>query len=121
MSSNRNTETRAPLGANRRADGAWEFLVWAPKRQNLAVHLLSPQDRFLPMAKDRCGYHQAVVSDLDPHSRYFYQLDGAEERPDPASRFQPEGVHGSSEIFDLDAFPWTDAHWKAPSLKDSIF
>src|SRR3984957_7213085 len=116
-----NPESRTPLGANRRADGAWDFLVWAPKKQSVALHLFGPNDRFVSMIKDQCGHHHVVVSDLEPHSRYMYQLDGADERPDPASRFQPEGVHGASEIFDLDAFQWSDAQWKAPSLKDSIY
>ncbi len=73
------------------------------------------------MIKNRCGYHQAIVSDIEPSSRYVYQLDGLQEYPDPASRFQPEGVHGPSEIVDLGAFQWTDANWKAPSLEESIF
>ena len=41
-----NTSTRIPLGANRRTDGAWEFSVWAPKRQKVAVHLLGPRETF---------------------------------------------------------------------------
>ncbi len=116
-----NLHNPALLGANKRAEGIWDFLVWAPKRQNASLHLLGPNDRFLSMTKDQCGYHHAAVPNLDPHTRYFYRLEGTEERPDPASRFQPEGVHGPSEIFDLDAFVWTDAQWKAPSLKDSIY
>jgi maltooligosyltrehalose trehalohydrolase len=109
------------LGANRRADGAWEFLVWAPGKHRVALHLFGSPERFLPMVEDRCGYHQVLVSDLDPHSRYVYQLDDAREFPDPASRFQPDGVHGPSEIVDLGAFQWTDAGWKGPSLEETIF
>ena len=116
-----NAECRVPLGANRRADGAWEFSVWAPGRQKVAVHLIGSPDRFVPMTKDHCGYHQVLVSDIEPHSRYVYQLDDAHEYPDPASRFQPEGVHGPSEIVYLAAFQWTDANWSAPKLEESIF
>lgn len=115
------TDSRAPLGANRRADGAWEFLVWAPGRQKVAVHLFGSHDRFIPMTKDQFGFHQVLVSDIKPHSRYVYQLDDLQEYPDPCSRFQPDGVHGPSEIIDLNEFQWTDANWRAPSLEESVF
>ena len=114
-------ESRVPLGANRQADGAWEFLVWAPGRKKVAVHLLGSRDRFIPMTKNQFGYHQVLVSDIEPQSRYVYQLDDLQEYPDPASRFQPDGVHGPSEIIDLASFQWTDATWRAPSLEESVF
>lgn len=116
-----NAESRVPLGAIRQADGAWEFSVWAPGRQKVAVHLFGLRDHFIPMNRDPFGYHQILVRDLEPKSRYLYQLDGLQEYPDPASRFQPEGVHGPSEMVDLAAFRWTDANWKAPRLDESIF
>jgi maltooligosyltrehalose trehalohydrolase len=116
-----NAEGRVALGANRRTAGAWQFSVWAPDRQMVSVHLLGSRDRFIPMTKNLCGYHQVLVSEIEPPSRYVYQLDGLQEFPDPASRFQPDGVHGPSEIIDLSAFQWTDANWRAPSLEESIF
>ena len=116
-----NAESGTALGANRRTDGAWEFSVWAPGRQKVAVHLFGSHDRFIPMTKNHCGYHQALVSDIELPSRYIYQLDDLQEFPDPASRFQPDGVHGPSEIVDLSAFQWSDADWRAPSLEESIF
>jgi maltooligosyltrehalose trehalohydrolase len=112
---------RVPLGATRRADGSCEFLVWAPAIQNVAVHLFGSRDRFLPLTKMDFGYHHAVASDIEPQSRYLYRLDDLQEYPDPASRFQPEGVHKPSEIMELNASQWTDANWKAPSLAESIF
>ena len=73
------------------------------------------------MTRNDCGYHQVLVTDVEPRSRYVYQLDGSKEYPDPASRFQPDGVHGPSEIVDLAAFQWTDAEWRAPGLAESVF
>ena len=116
-----NLDSRVPLGANRRADGDWEFSVWAPERHKIAIHLLGTHERFIPMTKNQCGYYQGHLSDIEPESRYVYQLDDLQEYPDPASRFQPDGVHGPSEIIDLVAFQWTDANWRAPSLQESIF
>src|ERR1700692_4680313 len=116
-----NADSRAALGANRQTDGAWEFSVWAPDRQKVALHIFGSRDRFIPMNKDSCGYHQVLVSDIEPQSRYVYRLDDIQEHPDPASRFQPDGVHGPSEIFDLAAFQWTDTNWRPPSLEESVF
>jgi maltooligosyltrehalose trehalohydrolase len=109
------------LGANRLSGGAWEFVVWAPDREKVAVHLFGPRERCIDMTKDRWGYHQALINDIEIQSRYLYRLDDLQEFPDPASKFQPDGVHGPSETVDLAAFHWTDANWKAPSLEDSIF
>ena len=116
-----NTENRVPLGATRRADGAWEFLLWAPNRQKVALHVLDSRNRFIPMVKDRCGYHHVALHDIESASRYVYRLDDLQEYPDPASRFQPDGVHGPSEITDLTSFPWTDVNWRPPRLEDSVF
>jgi maltooligosyltrehalose trehalohydrolase len=73
------------------------------------------------MNRNPFGYHHALVDELDPHSRYLYRLDDSQEYPDPASRFQPDGVHKPSEIVDLTAFSWSDADWKPPALEKSIF
>jgi len=114
-------DDQLPLGANRQPGGAWEFVVWAPDREKVAAHLVGPRERCLAMTKDRWGYHQVLADDIEPQTRYLYRLDDSHEYPDPASRFQPEGVHGPSEIVDLAAFHWTDADWKAPSIEESIF
>jgi maltooligosyltrehalose trehalohydrolase len=71
------------------------------------------------MERDDLGYWRSV-SDAQPGAKYFYRLDGDRERPDPASRFQPEGVHGPSEIVDVQGFRWTDAQWKAPALDETV-
>ena len=114
-------ENHIQLGANCRADEVWEFCVWAPTQEKIALHIIGPHDRIMPMEKIGGGYHYARVSDLPPGARYFYRLDNSSEYPDPASRFQPEGVHGPSEAVDLTAFPWTDSAWRAPALVQSIF
>jgi maltooligosyltrehalose trehalohydrolase len=96
--------------------------VWAPARKSVGVHLFTgSNDRYVPMAKDEDGYHGVLVGDLEPGSRYLYRLDDTEEHPDPASRFQPDGVHRPSEIIDLSTFNWTDAGWQAPSLEETVF
>ena len=61
--------------------------------------LSSPQD-FLAPLQEEGGYHQAVLEGVGPGSLYFFRLEGEKERPDPASRFQPQGVHGPSQVMD---------------------
>lgn len=64
---------------------------------------------YIPMEPTPDGYWQAVAS-VDDGARYFYRLNGVSDRPDPASRFQPEGVHGPSQIVG-DDFAWEDQAW----------
>lgn len=108
------------LGANRLADGRWEFLLWAPNARSVSLHLLHNSE-LLAMAPLSRGYFHRTVENLEPGTRYFLQLDGARELPDPASRFQPEGVHGPSEVVDLNQFQWTDQNWQGRTLERSIF
>ena len=57
------------------------------------------------------GYFEADVADVKAGARYAYILDGKQQRPDPASRSQPAGVHGPSEVVDPGRFEWTDVQW----------
>jgi maltooligosyltrehalose trehalohydrolase len=112
-------ETR--VGAHRLPDGSWEFLLWAPEARAVSLHLVRGSGESLPMEPLADGYHRATLKTLDQGADYFYQLDRGRELPDPASRFQPQGVHGPSRIVDLDAFRWTDHNWKGTALERSIF
>jgi maltooligosyltrehalose trehalohydrolase len=109
------------IGATRLPDGSWQFVVWAPDHESIELHLPHNEPSFLNMDKDELGYHQAVVKGAKPGTRYTYRFDGVRERPDPASRFQPEGVHGPSMLVDVPSFSWTDANWMGRELEDSVF
>jgi maltooligosyltrehalose trehalohydrolase len=112
----------APIGINLGATlldaDRCEFRVWAPQRERVELHLVAPRERRVPLKKDRGGYYSAVVDDCAEGTRYFYTLDG-QDRPDPASRHQPEGVHGPSEVVGRD-FDWNDAGWKGVALEDYV-
>src|ERR1700722_17830353 len=109
------------LGASRLSDSQWAFMLWAPAKKQMSVHLLGPKDRLVPMEKDKRGYHCAVVDKLAPATQYLYRLDDARDLPDPASRFQPEGVHGASQLVDTGSFEWSDQQWTGIDLERSIF
>ncbi|MGH9712754.1 MAG: malto-oligosyltrehalose trehalohydrolase [Candidatus Acidiferrales bacterium] len=108
------------LGANISQDGGCNFLVWAPWVQTVCLHLLSPLNRFVPMHREENGYFHLHLSDVPSGALYLYQLDNGEERPDPASRFQPQGVHGPSEVVDS-RFDWEDESWHGMELQNFVF
>ena len=108
------------LGATPLGDGRCRFLVYAPKADQVEVRLLSPQKRTVSLERDERGYHHGVAEDVPPGALYLYRLDGEKERPDPASRFQPRGVHGPSQVVDRNAFPWEDGEWTGLPLESYI-
>ncbi len=108
------------IGANYSRNGISEFTVWAPLIQDAAVKLLSKPERLIPMEKDESGYWKTVVDNVPPGSLYLYSLDGEKERPDPASFFQPHGVHKPSQLVDHSTFKWQDSGWKGIRLSEMI-
>ena len=108
-----------PLGATYVGEGRCHFLVWAPKAERAEVHIVGSNDRMIAMDRWERGYHEVLSEGVTPGTRYFYRLNGQAEWPDPASRFQPEGVHGPSQVVDL-FFDWKDAGWSGLDLADYI-
>ena len=72
------------------------------------------------MERGEKGFFGVRVEDARPGALYFYRLDDREERPDPASRFQPRGVHGPSQVVDA-RFDWNDRSWKGLELREFVF
>ena len=101
---------RPTLGAVA-APGKTIFRVWAPQAQTADLVLDDASDPVRPLASEPGGYFAAAWADLPPGSRYRFRLDGAAPLPDPASRWQPDGVHGASAVVDPAGFPWTDEAW----------
>jgi len=86
----------------------------------VSLHVLDG-DNTIPLQPRAHGYHRANVNALQAGARYLYRLEDGRELPDPASRFQPEGVHNPSALVDTESFRWTDHNWKGIRLEDSIF
>jgi len=106
------------LGPTFSEDGRCQFLVWAPYARKAEVCFPDPKLPPLTLERDASGYHR-ITADVAPGTQYFYRLDGEKQRPDPASRFQPQGVHGPSEIVDP-RFDWEDDAWRGIPLHDYI-
>ncbi|MRR58416.1 MAG: malto-oligosyltrehalose trehalohydrolase [Deltaproteobacteria bacterium] len=100
------------IGARYLGNGRCEFVVWAPGAGRVELKLSSPPHRILAMERYAKGYWRTIADDVPPGSRYLFRLDNGKELPDPASLFQPEGVHAPSQVVDHDAFSWEDAGWR---------
>jgi maltooligosyltrehalose trehalohydrolase len=107
------------LGALYRGEDGCGFSVWAPLSETVEVYMLSPRERMIPLEKTDDGYFEGVGEDVTPGSLYLYRLTGGIERPDPVSRYQPEGVHGPSQVIDP-AFPWEDVERPDICLDDYV-
>jgi maltooligosyltrehalose trehalohydrolase len=105
------------LGATTVADRV-RFRVWAPTVTSVEVELVDAGAIKMPLQRDG-EYFQGLVS-AAPGDRYWYWLDGTVRRPDPASRFQPEGVHGPSQVVAADCSIWSDNGWKGIPLDEYI-
>jgi maltooligosyltrehalose trehalohydrolase len=111
--------------------GAWavgsskvHFRVWAPYAKRVSVDLVGQAQVPIqpPVLMKPCerGYYEATVLGIEPGARYRYVLDGQKACPDPASRFQADGVHGPSAVIDPDAFLWSDHNWSGVPLQRFI-
>ena len=114
------TPVAQPIGALVTGSSQVTFRTWAPWVKTLAVEILGNQPEIVPMQPQPFGYWETTVSNIGVGTRYQYVLHEKLKRPDPASRFQPEGVHGPSEVVDPLAFTWTDQEWKGLPLADYI-
>ena len=106
-----------PLGAVP-AGGTTTFCVWAPDAARVEVVFEAGTHADVELARDRHGYF--VGSAPIESGLYKYRVDGDGPWPDPCSRFQPHGVHGSSKIVDPAAFDWTDAGWRGARLHGQV-
>ncbi|MGD9577147.1 MAG: malto-oligosyltrehalose trehalohydrolase [Syntrophorhabdus sp.] len=117
------TGTRLPIEIGARMIGSDKasFKVWAPYAPKLSVKIFSRKTtQSITLKKERNGYFSGSAENVRNGDRYYYKFGDGRELPDPVSRFQPEGVHGPSQIIDPLTFLWDDKNWKGVPLKDLI-
>ena len=110
------------LGATPLTTGECNFLVWAPQADSVELRILNSHCQSIPMECLPRGYFR-VVTPAAPFSLYQYDLGGNGEkiRPDPASRSQPQGVHGPSQVLARNEFNWSDSGWRGLPIRDLVF
>jgi maltooligosyltrehalose trehalohydrolase len=99
-------------------NGLANVCLWAPKLDEVNIRFRK-SNKTIAMEAGEYGYWH-VEADAASDEQYCFLVDG-KEIPDPASLWQPEGVHGPSQIFNPLAFKWTDEHWGNIPLKECIF
>lgn len=119
---------RLPLGAEVQPGGGVHFRVWAPGHDRVAL-VLEPKPGVgaanpaneLGLDAEPGGYFSRLVPTAGSGTRYRFRL-GSDSSlyPDLASRFQPDGPHGPSEVVDPSRFRWTDARWRGVSLRGQV-
>lgn len=105
-----------PPGARPAPQGGVAFRVWAPSAARVTVVLERGEHALAPAAG---GWHGGIVAQAEIGSRYRFRLDQRGPFPDPASRSQPEGPHGPSEVVD-DTFAWSDPDWRGLTLDGQV-
>ena len=126
------TSSPNAVGEHRASPSAWQmslgaqvesvgvrFRVWAPKRARVDV-VLEDQGRSFPLMKDEAGYFSGLVPIATAGMRYRYRLDNGEAYPDPCSRYQPEGPHGSSVILDPSTYEWCTQRWAGVRMPGQV-
>ncbi len=107
------------IGSILNDDGYCEFIVWAPLVDNISVHITEPEDSTHELIKTDKGYWRKKIKSK-AGAKYLFKINDSVEFPDPASNFQPDGVHGASQVVNHNDFNWSDNDWNGVELKDTI-
>jgi maltooligosyltrehalose trehalohydrolase len=105
------------FGAELTEDGV-RFRLWAPKHDR--VNLKIDSGSLQPMQALADGWHELVSGEAHAKSLYQFVLTDGLHVPDPASRFQPQDVHGPSEVVDPCAYLWQDDDWRGRPWEECI-
>lgn len=112
-----------PFGAAAHAAGGIEFRLWAPGARSVELVLVddSAGERLLPVAAGEHSWHALFVPGAAAGWRYRWRIDGHLQVPDPASRFNPDGPHGFSEVVEPRSFDWgLDAAWRGRPWHEAV-
>lgn len=102
-------------------DGGAQFRIWAPDCQKISLCLDGPDvTAEVPLVRDADGWCEHFVEGVRAGARYSYRIDGDLKVPDPASRFQPDDVHGASELIDAGAYTWRCNDWRGRPWTEAV-
>jgi len=108
-----------PFGAECRDDATVRFRLWAPAARQVELCLAGISTQ-IPLERRDQGWFELITDAARPGAQYRFRISGAQEVPDPASRFQPEDVHGPSEVVDPTAFDWQDVAWRGRRWEEAV-
>jgi maltooligosyltrehalose trehalohydrolase len=108
-----------PFGAEVLADGSVRFRLWAPAAKRVTLCLENGGGAY-PLLPLENGWFERISPEATAGSLYRFQIDDQMEMPDPASRFQPQDVHGPSEVVDATAFQWREDSWRGRPWEEAV-
>ncbi|MDB6095451.1 MAG: malto-oligosyltrehalose trehalohydrolase [Verrucomicrobia bacterium] len=108
-----------PVGALVTVSGV-TYRLWAPGRSSVGVMIGDHDPRLIALAPEPNGYWSAHDGEGRAGDRYRFVLDGGPSAPDPASRWQPDGVHGYSACVDPAAYVWKADGWSRPQWTGQV-
>ncbi|HZG40701.1 MAG TPA: malto-oligosyltrehalose trehalohydrolase [Nodosilinea sp.] len=108
------------VGALLQTDGRCHFTLWGPELDSVELQLLPPKEEAFLMEKSEEGYWTTTVENVAEGTHYLYRINGGDLRPDPASFYQPEGVHGPSAVVNPNNYTWGDTAWKNIPWSDYV-
>jgi maltooligosyltrehalose trehalohydrolase len=116
---------RLPVGAEVLPGGGVHFRVWAPRRRKVSAVVeaggAASRPEVIELTEEANGYFSGVAQGAGEGSLYRFELDGGDgPYPDPASRFQPRGPHGPSQVIDPGKFQWGDAGWPGVRIEGQV-
>ncbi|MHB8215741.1 MAG: malto-oligosyltrehalose trehalohydrolase [Candidatus Sulfotelmatobacter sp.] len=112
---------KMPFGAECREDASVRFRLWAPAARRVELRLTGAKhSTSIPLEERPQGWFELITDAAKPGARYRFRIDGAQEVPDPASRFQPRDVHGPSQVIDPEAFDWRDDGWRGRPWEEAV-
>lgn len=108
------------VGTQLNADQSCLFRLWAPEKSEVSLHFVSPAESRHFMTRVGEGYFETTVPDCPAGACYYYIVDNGDDLPDPASAYQPEGVHGPSAVVDHQRYRWSDDGWEPPPFSELV-
>ncbi|MDX5347862.1 MAG: malto-oligosyltrehalose trehalohydrolase, partial [Hymenobacteraceae bacterium] len=108
------------IGAICLENGSCLFRVWAPEAKQVRLQITAPKKQQVEMQQEEQGYWVAELQQVQSGTIYFFKSDDKPQRPDPASLWQPEGVHEASAVVNHHEFSWTDEKWQVFRLEQMI-
>lgn len=101
-------------------DCGMRFRLWAPAAQSVSLVLCEPGGSIQPMQRGDAGWFELEQTNAACGTRYLYEIDGGLRVPDPASRFQPDGIEGPSMVVDPRRFEWPEADFQPRPFPEAV-
>ncbi len=113
---------KLPFGAETERDGRTRFRLWAPSAKSVSLKLqaLDRSEAQAVLKSIGDGWYETILANAPAGTRYAYRIDDEIDVPDPASRFNPTGVHDASVVIDPTSFDWGDEDWKGHAWHELV-